>query len=978
MMHKMMNKTFFIERLRYVSVGRAGDYGSMEISVNCSMLVFGMKDPLLYVMVTPPGGDTFKGTSVQNMDTVLWEITKDVTGTSGIGHAEFVAEDKDGKRTSRVIEYEVSSGFENAEPAMKDMPFAFELVRTDGRIKTYAMTFPDGISHNILIEDGANGRDGKDGEQGEKGEKGEPGKGITGISKAGSAGLVDFYTITFDDGSTFDYTVKNGRDGSGSSGTDRDEKYGSGAWTATQVALLAKFRDSLNALLDHVAFVDTDGDLYADAVTGALNDLIQDIGGSVTKVLREMSVTPRTVTVNIEDGIGAIPGRIVVEAVYSDGERTRLENDVGYKLEGSIEAKTNTVRIVGISGYESLSPVDITVNVTEEVIAPVLTAIRADYENSTAVAHGTALDALTERVTAIYSDGSSKELTRGTDYTLSGNLSDGKTNTVTVTGAGEYAGFTATFKVTVEAAPAESDISALLKSAVYNGVIDSATSTMISNNEMDITEAGKTWTFALFPDYASDKSADVKFTLSRKTDEADTSAATLRIGGNGSFSSPDITVGNVSVGSYTSRTFRSDSLVTVFEFPPYTSHAEDNDTMLPQYNVYSFDNGCRAETLTEHKASSVVNANKYWILNSTVNPDSYVHPNCIRKDRVTCANARFVVFDRALSSADMETLANNISYENDGSTPINYPVSLSVSYNGGTVSYGTDLEGLTEVVNATMADGTVKTLTKGTDYVLSGSMSSGSNTITVYGRKQYMRADPVTFSVTVGSPASGALSTLMSTCMFNQQVGYTKVPLADRTNGGQTFTMDIAEDNANWTLVAIPANIEGKTQATGLTLYADDNYAGGVNFSTTVDNTIKIVGFGIISAFLNKSTGKETRNYQNVSVSNMFPFEEMKAGIYEFPPYVKKDANTPSYSFYAYDNENENIEVRGGGLYDRYASWNSTAMESNTNATVLHPNAIGTSMNANYGMRVLIFNRLLNSTERQLIIDNVTYENGGI
>lgn len=94
------------------------------------------------------------------------------------------------------------------------------------------------------------------------------------------------------------------------------------------------------------------------------------------------------------------------------------------------------------------------VSVTMEAAAPTLTGLSATYTGGT-VAAGTTLSQLTEVVKATYSDGStSAALTKGTDYTLSGTLTAGQTNTVTVTGAGTYAGFTTSFSVTVAGAAA--------------------------------------------------------------------------------------------------------------------------------------------------------------------------------------------------------------------------------------------------------------------------------------------------------------------------------------------------------------------------------------------------------------------------------------------------------------------------------------------------------------------------------------------
>nr|DAH47382.1 MAG TPA: Putative endo-beta-N-acetylglucosaminidase surface protein [Caudoviricetes sp.] len=100
------------------------------------------------------------------------------------------------------------------------------------------------------------------------------------------------------------------------------------------------------------------------------------------------------------------------------------------------------------------------VSVTMEAAAPTLTGLSATYTGGT-VAAGTTLSQLTEVVKATYSDGTtSAALTKGTDYTLSGTLTAGQANTVTVTGTGTYAGFTTSFSVTVEGAAAVTSSSA--------------------------------------------------------------------------------------------------------------------------------------------------------------------------------------------------------------------------------------------------------------------------------------------------------------------------------------------------------------------------------------------------------------------------------------------------------------------------------------------------------------------------------------
>lgn len=63
-------------------------------------------------------------------------------------------------------------------------------------------------------------KDGKDGLNGKDGQQGADGIGISKIEKIGTVDLVDTYRITFTDNSTFDYEVKNGKDGTGGSGGD--------------------------------------------------------------------------------------------------------------------------------------------------------------------------------------------------------------------------------------------------------------------------------------------------------------------------------------------------------------------------------------------------------------------------------------------------------------------------------------------------------------------------------------------------------------------------------------------------------------------------------------------------------------------------------------------------------------------------------------------------------------------------------------
>ena len=66
--------------------------------------------------------------------------------------------------------------------------------------------------------------DGEDGADGKDGTDGQDGNGIDRIEKISTDGLVDTYRIYFTDGTTYDYTVTNGKDGSSAGGTSNYEE----------------------------------------------------------------------------------------------------------------------------------------------------------------------------------------------------------------------------------------------------------------------------------------------------------------------------------------------------------------------------------------------------------------------------------------------------------------------------------------------------------------------------------------------------------------------------------------------------------------------------------------------------------------------------------------------------------------------------------------------------------------------------------
>ena len=79
--------------------------------------------------------------------------------------------------------------------------YSIEKTGTAGLVDTYTITFDDGTTETFTVTNGADGQDGDDGNDG---------KGISSISKTGTSGLVDTYTITYTDGTSTTFTVTNG------------------------------------------------------------------------------------------------------------------------------------------------------------------------------------------------------------------------------------------------------------------------------------------------------------------------------------------------------------------------------------------------------------------------------------------------------------------------------------------------------------------------------------------------------------------------------------------------------------------------------------------------------------------------------------------------------------------------------------------------------------------------------------------------
>lgn len=81
---------------------------------------------------------------------------------------------------------------------------SFELVDSDGLLDTYRITFSDGSKYDFTVTNGKNGEAGKEGKDGVT---------VVAFEKTASDGLLETWTFKMSDGSNFSFTVANGEQG---------------------------------------------------------------------------------------------------------------------------------------------------------------------------------------------------------------------------------------------------------------------------------------------------------------------------------------------------------------------------------------------------------------------------------------------------------------------------------------------------------------------------------------------------------------------------------------------------------------------------------------------------------------------------------------------------------------------------------------------------------------------------------------------
>ena len=171
----------------------------------------------------------------------------------------------------------------------------FEWTGTSGKKETSTLDVMNGVN-------GKNGKDGigVKGDPGTNGSDGADGIGITSVAKTKTEGLVDTYTITFTDGSTFNYDVTNGKDGKDGSGSSTGEENVIESIKVNGVAQTVAEDKSVDITVPSIEGLAKSEDLATVAASGSYNDLTDT--PSIPNEYDDTALKNRVVT--IETNIG--------------------------------------------------------------------------------------------------------------------------------------------------------------------------------------------------------------------------------------------------------------------------------------------------------------------------------------------------------------------------------------------------------------------------------------------------------------------------------------------------------------------------------------------------------------------------------------------------------------------------------------------------------------------------------------------------
>ena len=236
-----------------IPIGFVGENNYRRIIINCKKVFDKYPSLIPTLTVTPPKGDPYPAVVTRDEDNVCWDIQNSDLVYRGNGELQLsFVEYEDGEpvedgivgktyvaktRIERSIlpvgeaPDPITNWLVQANAALGAIPQTIldalaaakasgefdgedgvgiekiEKTSTSGLADTYTITLTDGSTYAYTVTNG------KEGEPGKPGDPGATGVGIRSIEKTGTSGLVDTYTITYTDDSTLTFTVTNGAKG---------------------------------------------------------------------------------------------------------------------------------------------------------------------------------------------------------------------------------------------------------------------------------------------------------------------------------------------------------------------------------------------------------------------------------------------------------------------------------------------------------------------------------------------------------------------------------------------------------------------------------------------------------------------------------------------------------------------------------------------------------------------------------------------
>jgi S1-C subfamily serine protease len=189
---------------------------------------------------------------------------------------------------------------------------SIEKTATDGLVDTYTIYYTDGTTSEFTVTNGKDGSDGKDGVNSD-----DAPVSIRSIEKTATDGLVDTYTVYYTDGTTSEFTITNGEKGE----DGRDGVHGEDGQDITALDLYETYKDVYGDDLTYAEFLSKYLSLgeTTDTYT-VINDCLQSVG----KIYCEFTELDTSTTTDTEDTKLALYGGAC--AVY------RIDDDYTYFL----------------------------------------------------------------------------------------------------------------------------------------------------------------------------------------------------------------------------------------------------------------------------------------------------------------------------------------------------------------------------------------------------------------------------------------------------------------------------------------------------------------------------------------------------------------------------------------------------------------------------------------------------------------------